>query len=202
MKETGLILIMLFAGLLSAKEIRLDTLKDIKYDAVNLTAGKNGWKMEKYLSVKSDVYVDIILPKVYTVTKIVFDLPKYKFTRGGLDSKEYPGLYNFQILCMDPVYKEIKTVNTYNENSLYSLTIKEKFKTDTIRIKLDPVFPGNMYCYWGGIGRLQIYGFEGEEPKKEKLNKDDIKTADEAKEAYRDGVLTSAEYVELLKKFK
>ena len=59
-----------------------------------------------------------------------------------------------------------------------------------------------MYCYWGGIGRLQIYGFEGEEPKKEKLNKDDIKTADEAKEAYRDGVLTSAEYVELLKKFK
>ena len=158
--------------------------------------------MEKFLSVKSDVHLDIILPKVYTVTKIVFDLAKYKFTRGGLDAKEYPGLYNFEILCIDPVYKEIKTVNTYSENTLYSLTLKEKFKTDTIRIKLNQVFPGTAYCYWGGIGRMQIFGFEGEEPKKEKINAADIKTADEAKEAYRDGVLTSAEYVELLKKFK
>ena len=202
MKKTGILLFLCVSGLLSAKDIRLDTLKDIKFDAVNLSAVKNGWKMDKVLSVKSDVYLDIKLPKVYTVTKLVFDLPKYKITRGGLDSKEYPGLYCFEILCMDPVYKEMKTVNTYSENTLYSLTLKEKFKTDSIRIKLNQVFPGAVYCYWGGIGRMQIYGFEGEEAKKEKINKEDIKTAEEAKEAYRDGVLTSAEYVELLKNFK
>ena len=183
----------------SGEPIRLDTLSGVKITCNNMVESEGGWRTEKSIKGAADVSVDIVFPKVYTVNKIVFDLGEYSVNR-GFDVRKYPGLYNFEIICKDATYGGFKTVRTYTNNSYYKLEVKEKFKTDTLRIKMNSSLEGMSY-YWGGIARMQVFGFEGEEVKKS-TEKIVIKTKADAKQALKNGEISAKEYVDYLKKFK
>jgi hypothetical protein len=201
MKYLGLVLLLLCSfSFAEDKPTRLDMLKDVKINCVNFVASQGGWSLDKGIEGKQEVSVEVLFPKVYTVVKIELDSIDMTIIR-NVDQLKAPSLYNFEIFKRNETYKDYQSVNKYQQNSNYHIELKQKFKTDGVKICLDPVYPGREYRF-GAIAKLAIWGYEGEEPKKVKVTKDSIKNKADAKEAYRSGVITSKEYLELQKKLK
>ncbi|MFH1824668.1 MAG: hypothetical protein ABH873_05525 [Candidatus Firestonebacteria bacterium] len=199
--KTRMVLIfsLLFLQNIFAEEIRLDKLPNVKITFKSFKESKDGWHVDKIIQEKTNLYLQINFPKIVTVTKIILDLPLCTIESNLFTKKEIPGLYNFEILCNDTTYKEMKSIRKYKENSYKNLEIKEKFKTDTIKIVVFSYREG-MDRYFGGINKIAVYGYEGNEPLPQKKGKTEIKTKEDAKEAFRNGEITPKEYLEYLKK--
>lgn len=178
---------------------RLDLEKDVKITCEGLKEKGGGWSMDTGIDEKADVYVQVQFPKVFTVTKMILYAVNMELGFAGT-VKKIPSLYNFEIFIKDVTYKDNKSIRKYTENTSYKIEVKEKFKTDTIKIVLNSNYQGGMYSYFGAIGKLEIYGLTtGEEPKKEEKKKIVIKTKEDAKKALREGQIDSAAYLKYLK---
>lgn len=199
---TAIFLLIFAFGVFAAeeeKERRLDLEKDVKITCEGFKEKNGGWFMDKGIEEKSDVYVQVQFPSVFTVTKMVLYTVNMEFSYSAT-VKKVPSLYNFEIFIKDATYKDMKSLRKYQENTYSKIEVKDGFKSDTVKIVLNSNLQGNMYYYFGAVGKLEIYGYpKVVEVKKEEKKKINIKTKDDAKKALREGQIDSATYLKYLK---
>jgi hypothetical protein len=139
--------------------------------------------------------IDIVFPSAVTIDKIIIDTPKVQAESVYENPDMIPGLRSFEVLYHNVKADTYTVMRTYTDNSQYKIEIKQRVKTDTIRLKIN----NNGQVKDGIIENLQIFGYEGDAPAKKKMTKETIKTKAEAGEALRNGDISSQEYVDVMK---
>jgi len=139
-------------------------------------------------------FVEINFPAEWTVARILIIASKTTVTSAFNGTKEIATMYNF-VIKKKTKYGDFNEMRRFTNNTVNKLEIKENIKTSGLRIQLLQFDVGKEYAF--GEMALEVWGYKGEAPKKEKIK---IKTKEDAKKALKLNEITPKEYMELLKK--
>ncbi|MCX5776254.1 MAG: hypothetical protein NTX32_01270 [Candidatus Firestonebacteria bacterium] len=196
-KLTVLILVIFSSCFLFGEAERLDDSSDVKIAAEKFTEKKgiystDGTKMID-VSEKDPAFVEVSFPAEWTIVKIFIITGKTTVESSLNGNKEVSSMCNFTLRTKTK-YGDYKEIRRYTGNTSTKLEIKEKIKTNSLRIQLLPYREGSNKGF--GSMKFEIWGYKGEAPKEEKIK---IKTKEDASRALRKNQITSQEYMELLK---
>jgi hypothetical protein len=207
----SVVLVFMFSlgNIYSAEPIRLDKMKDVKFRCTGFEETKRGWHMKdnKVVQEETEFSITITFPKIIYITKIILNTRRHTINSvnedAGISSKklEITGLYNFDILCFDSVWKQMKTIYEGRKNDYTEKEIKGKFKTNEIKIVMLSYDEGE-YRYCGGVNKVQIFGYQNEEDFNKKDSPKEIRTKEEASKALKNGEITPKQFIDYLNKFK
>jgi len=179
------------------EEERLDTAKGVSVSMAKFKKEKGIYTTgSKFIAVtESDpAFVEISFPEKWNITRIFIVSGKTKVHYDFDGVKEVSTMSNF-MLKTKTQYGDYREIRRFTNNSLLELEIKEKIKTDALRIQILPYKDGWTDAF--GTMAFEIWGYKGEIPKQEKVK---INTKEDAKKALRLNEITAKEYTDLLKK--
>ena len=196
-KIIPVLFVLLLGSLTFCEEERLDTAYGTSITCAKFVnkggffSTGSGWVS---ITENAPVFVEINFPAEWTVNRIFIIANKTTVNSSLNGTKEVATMYNFMIKKKTK-YGEFNELRRFTNNTVNKLEIKENIKTSGLRIQLLPYDTGKNYAF--GEMALEIWGYKGEAPKKEKIK---ISTKEDAKKALKLNEISPKEYMELLKK--
>jgi len=195
-KVIMIFVVMLFASCIYGEEERLDLAKETKITLAKFV-DKTGFYSTGAAMVPTTeadpAFVELTFPEKWTIVKIFIISGKSKVTSSFNGVKEVSTMYNFTLKTKTQ-YGDYKEIRKFQNNTQTKLEIKEKVKTDTLRIQMLPYTDGRSETF--GDMAFEVWGYRGDVPKQEKIV---IKTKADAKKALSKSEITAKEYMQLLK---